>query len=131
MAVYDMRCVECATVVEVRCSMSEREIQTCATCNEPLTPLFSPPTNIVIPNAFHYAFSDLFGTSSEKDFLKENPNLERVSKSGLDDSDRARKRRQRDKEIKEGLDVEKALLAQGKLKKPITVESGSMQSDIA
>lgn len=130
MALYDMQCDKCEAVVEVRCSISEREHQVCGTCSAPLTPLFSPPTQIVIPNAFHYAFSDLFGTSSEKDFHKANPGLERVSHSQTDNSERAQKRRKRESEIKEGLDVEKALLAQGTLKRPIKVEAGSQKSDV-
>ena len=130
MARYDFHCSACDITMEQTCSIAERESQVCIQCGATVELLFSPPTQISIPSAFRYAFSDLFGTSSEKEFHKANPGLERVSKSGVDHSERAQKKRERDNIIKEGLDVEKALLAQGKLKRPITTEAGSTDSDV-
>lgn len=128
MALYDMQCDNCNTTLEVRCAIAERENQKCATCSAPLTPLFSPPTTVVIPNAFKVVFSDLFGTSSEKDFLKENPGLERPA-SKSQHSEREKKAAERSRIIREGQDIEKALIAQGKLKR-YDVEAGSTESDV-
>jgi len=109
--------------------ISERESQLCHQCGGSVEPLFSPPTQIVIPRAFGVAYSDLFGVSSEKDFRKEHPELEVLSPSRTLKGDKQRKKEERDKEIKEGLDVERALLAQGKLKRPITFKVGSGNPD--
>ncbi len=75
MPLYDFACSTCDTIIEWRCSISERENQRCAICNNALSPLFSPNTNVFIPIAFGYGFSDLYGTSSEKEFLRSNPDL--------------------------------------------------------
>lgn len=79
MPTYDMSCPTCETTIERRCLISERETQACEDCGATLTPLFSPNFNVFIPRAFGYSFSDLFGTSSEKEYLKENPGLEKVN----------------------------------------------------
>ena len=129
MARYDMACKKCKTTVEVSCPIAGRESQKCATCRKTLTPLFSPPSTIVIPNSFRYVYSDLFGTSSEKEYLKANPTLERVNQSTSHDV-RSQKKRERDKIIKEGNDVERQLLATGVLKKPIQVEAGSHDATV-
>lgn len=129
MAVYDFSCSACGLIMEMTCPIAERESQLCIQCGSRVEPLFSPPSQVIIPNAFRYSFSDLFGTSSEKDYLKANPNLVRSNPSTSNDI-KARKRRERDREIKEGLDIEKSLLAQGKLKRPITVEAGSEAASV-
>jgi hypothetical protein len=116
--------------MEQTCPIAERESQVCIQCGGHVEPLFSPPSVIRIPEAFRHSFSELFGTTSEKDFHKANPDLERVNPSGADNSERAKARRERERTIKEGLDVEKSLLAQGKLKRPITTEAGSTKSDV-
>lgn len=116
--------------MEHTCLIADREAQTCIQCGGEVEFLFSPPTQIRIPESFRHSFSELFGTSSEKDFHKANPGLERVNPSGADNSERAKARRERERTIKEGLDVEKSLLAQGNLKRPITTEAGAMASDV-
>lgn len=127
---YDFNCVSCDEVQEHNCHYEERNQIRCAHCATLLEPLFSPPTQIRIPESFRHSFGELFGTSSEKDYRKDNPNLEIVNPSGADNSERAKARRERERTIKEGLDVEKVLLAQGKLKRPITTEAGSTDSDV-
>ena len=129
MALYDMACPACQTVSEVRCAIAERESQKCAACTAVLTPLFSPPTQIVIPRAFGVAYSDLFGTSSEKDYRAANPDLEVVSPSRTAKSDRQRKKAEREKVIAEGKDIERTLIARGQLKK-YDVEAGAMPADV-
>lgn len=129
MALYDMQCERCNTVTEVQCLIAERETQKCAACTATLTPLFSPPTQIVVPRAFGYAYSDLFGTSSEKDYRAANPDLEVVSKSRTIKSDRQKRKEERDKIIAEGKDIERTLKGRGQLKK-YDVEAGSMSADV-
>lgn len=130
MARYDGHCSACDITLEYTCSIADRESQTCIQCGGAVEPLFSPPTVIRIPPSFKYAYSDLFGTSSEKDYRRANPDLEVASHSGTDNSERAKAKRERERDIKEGLEVEKTLLAQGKLKRPIQTEAGSTDSDV-
>lgn len=137
MALYDMRCEACNNEVEVSCPIADRESQSCGTCNNTLTPLFSPPTNIRIPPNWNIAFSDLFGTTSEKDYLKENPNLERLNMSTFRSQKSIRQSRL-EKANKEAADIEQAIIANrtlvgnksGNKKKPIETEVGSMTPDI-
>lgn len=116
--------------MEQTCLIAERESQTCIQCGRPVEPLFSPPTQIIIPRAFGQVYSDIFGTSSEYEYRKAHPDLEVVSHSRTLKGDKQRKKEERDKIIKEGLEVEKVLLAQGDLKRPIEVKAGAMASDV-
>jgi len=130
MAKYDYHCSTCALTMEHTCPMAEREAQTCIQCGGAVEFLFSPPSVIRIPEAFRHSFSELFGTSSEKDYRKENPGLEVVSHSRTHKGEKQKKKEERDSIIKEGLEIEKTLLAQGNLKRPIKVEAGSTESDV-
>lgn len=97
--------------------IAERESQVCGKCGGPVKQLFTPTTNISIPQAFGYTFSDLYGTSSEKDWLKDNPDAVRVNRSTF-----KTKREQNEAKWaannRKVADLEKNLMAQGKLKKP-------------
>ena len=75
MPLYDFRCDNCKTIIERRCLFSERESQRCEACASPLDPQFSLNSNVFIPERFRHSISELWGTSSEKDYLKEHPNL--------------------------------------------------------
>lgn len=108
MAKYDFECASCDWSGERSCSIADADALHCEQCGSPLTKLFSPPSSIYVPRAFKYVFSDLFGTSSEKDFLKENPNVERVNMSTFTPA-RDRLRSQWAKAKQEGEDVERAL----------------------
>jgi len=134
MANYEMRCDICKVVVEVRCLIAQRETQKCATCCGALIPLFTPTTNIYIPNAFRYSFSDLFGTSSEKEYLKEHPELERINHSTFVSAEDRRKKKV-EKAKKEADEIERAINANRTLrgqepKQIVKIEAGSMESDI-
>lgn len=116
--------------MEYSCLIAERHSQTCIQCGGAVEFLFSPPTQIIIPRAFGHSFGELFGTSSEKEYRKEHPELEVISPSRTYKGEKQKKKEERDKIIKEGLEVEKVLLAQGDLKKPIEVKAGAMDSDV-
>ena len=129
MARYNYHCSACDITMEHTCPIAERESQTCIQCGGAAEFLFSPPTQIVIPRAFGQAYSDLFGTSSEKEYRKANPDLEVVSQSRTTKSDRQRRKEERAKTIAEGKDIENTLKARGQLKK-WDVEAGSTKSDV-
>lgn len=111
MARYDMRCDTCHTKVERVCAIAARESQTCDRCGATLIPLFSPPTTVVIPNAFKYSFSQLFGTTSEKDFLKEHPELVPTREAEHVEHPRDRARRKKQDADKYVADVATAIYA--------------------
>jgi len=118
MPLYDMNCSNCETVIEVRCMFSQRESCECGTCGNTLTPLFTPNTNIFIRESFRHSFSELTGYSSEKELLKANPDL--VPHSELNNIESARDRMEREGREADAkvADIEHALMAQGKMKKP-------------
>ena len=94
--------------------IAERESQRCNGCGGPVTQLFTPTTNFNIPQAFKHSFSDLFGTTSEKDWLKEHPEATRVNPSTF------KTRREKDesrwaKAHKDAADIEHALRANATL----------------
>jgi len=110
MAIYDMACGKCDTVVEVKCAIADCDTQHCATCNTLLDISFNPTSNILIKESFRHSFSELFGVTSEKDYLKEHPELERVNPSTFVSA--ADKRRRRvEKANKDVADIEKAIRA--------------------
>lgn len=111
MPTYDMQCDNCETVTEVRCLISERETRECEACGLLLTPLFTPNGNFIIPNSFRYSFSDLFGTTSEKDFIKANPDL--VPSHELDNIESARDKLEREGREADAkvADIERAMKA--------------------
>ena len=118
MPTYDMQCDSCETVIEVRCMFSQRETRECGTCGLLLTPLFSLNTNIFIAESFRHSFSELTGYSSEKELLKANPDL--VPHSELANIEPARDKVEREGREADAkvADIEHALMAQGKMKKP-------------
>ena len=130
MAKYDGHCSACNITLEYTCAIAERESQVCIQCGGQVDSLFSPPTQIRIPEAFRHSFGELFGTSSEKEFHLANPELEVISPSRTYKGEKQKKKEERDKAIKEGLEVERVLLAQGDLKRPIKVEAASSDSDV-
>lgn len=109
--------------------MAARHEQVCGSCGEQVELLFSPPTVFITPEAFKHSYSEMFGTTSEKDYLRANPNLEIMSHSRTPMTDRKRKADERKKIIEEGKDVERVLIGRGQLKK-YNVEAGSMTSDV-
>jgi len=129
MALYDMACSSCETVTEVQCAIAECETQRCAKCASTLNIVFSPTHNIYIPRVYGSVYSDLFGTSSEKEYRAAHPDLEILSHSRTAKSDRSRKKAERDKVIAEGKDIERTLIGRGQLKK-YDVEAGSMASEV-
>ena len=129
MARYDYHCSACDITMEHTCPIAERESQTCIQCGAKAELLFSPPTQIVIPRAFGAVYSDLFGTSSEKEYRKEHPELEVISPSRTTKSDRQKRKEERDKIIAEGRDIENTLKARGQLKR-YDVEAGSMPAEV-
>lgn len=97
--------------------IAERGSQTCGTCGNEMKQEFTPPTIFMTPEAFRHSFSELFGTTSEKDYLKANPHAVKVSPSTF------RSRRQQDearwaKAHVEAADVEHALKANATLTAP-------------
>ena len=108
---YDFRCEPCNLVDERVCMIAERESQTCNKCGGSVTQLFTPPTQIIAsPQVFKHTFGELYGTSSEKDWLKEHPEAVRVNQSTF------KTRREKDearwaKAHKEAADIETALKA--------------------
>jgi len=126
MPTYDFRCEPCGKTSERTCLIAEREAQTCGKCRGPVVQLFTPTTNISIPAAFALAFSDLHGTASEKDYVKEraasgNP-VTRINRSTF------RTKREQDESKwaannRKVTDMENTLMAQGKLKKPKPTKS--------
>ena len=121
MPTYDFRCDPCGVTEERTCMIAERESQVCGRCGGPVVQLFTPTTNISIPQAFAYAFSDLYGTSSEKEYVdkmeKAGTPVTRVNRSTF-------KTKREQQEAKWAAnnrkveDMERTLMAQGKLKKP-------------
>lgn len=124
MARYDMRCESCDSKVERECPIAECEAQPCDTCGATMTLLFSPPSVIFIPNAYKYAFSDLFGTSSEKDFLKANPDLVPAREVNVAERPKERMRRKSEQAARDIADIERAIHAN----KTLTV--GGTKTDI-
>lgn len=91
--------------------MSERESLPCK-CGATLNPLFSPPSIIYVGKAFGYAFSDLFGTSSEKQYHKDNPGLIRMNKSDHSFVSKREERRKKSNEADRTVaDIEGAMKA--------------------
>ena len=79
---YDFHCTSCDATTEHTCAIADRELQVCDECNATLVLLFSPPSQIIAsPRSFKYTFGELYGTSSEKDYLREHPNVERINQS--------------------------------------------------
>lgn len=111
MPTYDMQCDTCETVTEVRCQFSQRETRECGKCGLTLTPLFSLNANFYIPNSFRYSFSDLFGTTSEKDFIKAHPDLVPVSE--LQNIEGAKEKVEREGREADAVvaDIERAMIA--------------------
>lgn len=129
MAKYDQHCSKCNKTLEVECSIAEYDNQSCPKCGTILSVLFTPTKNIIAsPRTFKNTFTELYG-KSEKEYIKDNPDAEIISQSRTAMSDRRRKKMEREKSIAEGLDVERHLKAQGKLKK-YDVVAGSMPSDV-
>lgn len=124
MATHDYRCSTCDLTEEKTCLIAEATLQVCSRCKGPVEQLFSPPSQIIsCPQAFKQTFGEQFGTSSEKDWLKENPHATKVSPS------RFRTRRQQDearwaKAHKEAADVEHALKANATLTAPRKKKKG-------
>lgn len=82
-----------------------------------MTQLFTPTTNFYTPERFRHSFSELFGTTSEKDWLKEHPEATHVSPS------RFKTRKEQDearwaKANKDAADIEKSLKANKTLAAP-------------
>ena len=72
MATHDYHCANCDLTEERTCLIAEAKKQKCSKCGKRLAQLFSPPTEIIAsPKAFKYTFGELYGTSSEKDYLRE------------------------------------------------------------
>lgn len=44
---YDYECVECNEIVEIYCSIAEKDSQTCPRCGSKLKQKISPPTAII------------------------------------------------------------------------------------
>jgi hypothetical protein len=96
-----MSCPRCG-VLELFCRVEDRHEQLCPQCGEKLSLVFTPTTNMFIPNAFRYTFSELFGMS-EKEFVKSNPDIERINPSTFKSIQERRKERraQLEREVKE------------------------------
>jgi hypothetical protein len=113
-----MQCDGCETVTEVRCQFSQRETRECGECGLLLTPLFSLNANFYIPESFRHTYSETTGYTSEKELLKAHPNL--VPSRELDNVESARDKMEREGREADAkvADIEHALMAQGKMKKP-------------
>src|SRR3990167_8670112 len=114
MARYDFQCTPCGLAEERECPMDDREKQTCTDCGLTLTLLFSPPdpANVYIREAFRHSFSELFGTTSEKDYHRENPNLTRINHSDHSFVPAREKRRKRFEEAQAvDADISRAMKA--------------------
>jgi len=84
---------------------------------------FTPPTVFMLPESFKHSFSELFGTTSEKDYRKDNPHA-----VPQESPSRFRTRRQQDEtrwakahkdaaEVEHALKANRTLLSDGKRKK--------------
>jgi hypothetical protein len=96
--------------------MDDRNNQKCNDCGQPLILLFSPPANIYTPEAFKHSFSELFGTTSEKDYIRESKEqgreLTRINHSDHSFVSARDKRRKRYEEAKAvDADITQAMLA--------------------
>ncbi len=117
MATYDFRCKPCKLTEERSCMMAEADSQKCERCGKTMERLFSPTTNVYVPQSFKYATSDLYGTSSMKDWLKDNPTATRINRSTFK-TKREMNEAKWAANNRKVADMEKALIAQGKMKRP-------------